>query len=232
MFGVSDAHHFRKMVAGFCMMLSPLFALIAFVVHPAAHKSASAQLNVVSAHMDRWYASQILLYAAIVLAVPAAFGLMHMLREREVAWGHIGGGLALLGLMASAALSGVNMVTWQMGVGTHGEMASLLHRVTHTSGITIPFFIGAMLFGVGYLVLGMGLYRARASASWSAFCLMAGGVVFVVALITNSLPLAIVASAVTLVGQGAIGRMVWSESDEAWDRTPEYAGFRTLPGLR
>src|SRR5436309_2593295 len=99
MFGVSDAHHFRKMVAGFCMVVAPLFALAGFIVHPAVHTNESAQLSVVSAHMDRWYLANLLLFVSVVLAVPAALGLMHMLREREVAFGHVGGGLALMGLM-------------------------------------------------------------------------------------------------------------------------------------
>src|SRR5205814_10281500 len=120
------------------------------------------------------------------------------------------------------------MVTWQMGAGAHGEMASLLHRVDHTSGIVIPFFVGGLLFGAGYLALGMGLYRARATASWFAACVMIGGVVFDVSMLTTSLPLAIVAAAFIVVGQGSIGRRVWSEPDDAWEHTPEKEGFRPL----
>ncbi|MFL5896588.1 MAG: hypothetical protein ACJ76Z_15935 [Thermoleophilaceae bacterium] len=232
MFGMSDAHHFRKMVAGFCMMFAPLFALVGFVVHPAVHSNESAQVTTVAAHMDGWYLSNALLFVSVVLAVPAALGLMHMLREREVAYGHVGGGLALIGLMALAGLVGMDMVTWQMGAGPHAEMASLLHRVNHATGVLVPFVFGSLLFGVGYLALGMGLYRARATASWYAVCLMVGGIALDVATIAWSLPLAIAAAAVVLVGQGGIGRMVWSESDDAWERTPEHSGFRALPGLR
>jgi hypothetical protein len=232
MFGMSDAHHFRKMVAGFCMVVAPLFALVGFIVHPAVHTNESAQLNVVSAHMDAWYLSNLLLFVSVVLAVPAALGLMHMLRGREVALGHTGGGLALIGLMAMGGLVAIEMVVWQMGAGAHGEMTSLLHRVHHTTGIVVPFYIGALLFGAGYLALGMGLYRARATASWFAACLVIGGIVFDVGLLTSSLPLGIVAAAVILVGQGGVGRMVWTESDDAWDSTPEYQGFRPLLGAR
>jgi len=232
MFGMSDAHHFRKMVAGFCMVMAPLFALVAFIVHPDAHSDESAQLSTVAAHMDAWYLSHLLLFISVVLAVPAALGLMHMLREREVAFGHLGGGLALMGLMAIAALIGMEMVTWQMGAGAHTEMTSLLTRVNDATGIVIPFFIGGLLFGVGYLALGMGLYRARATASWAAICVIVGGIVFDVGMLTTSLPMAIVAAAFILVGQGSIGRMVWTESDDAWDTTPEYQGFRALPGMR
>ena len=36
MFGLSDAHHFRKMVAGFCMVFAPLFVLVGLVLNPDA----------------------------------------------------------------------------------------------------------------------------------------------------------------------------------------------------
>jgi hypothetical protein len=44
--------------------------------------------------------------------------------------------------------------------------------------------------------------------------------------------LAIVAAAVLVVGLGSIGRMVLRETDEAWEHTPEYEGFRPVPGMR
>jgi hypothetical protein len=44
--------------------------------------------------------------------------------------------------------------------------------------------------------------------------------------------LAIVAAAFLVVGVGSIGRMVLRETDEAWEHTPEYEGFRSVPGMR
>jgi hypothetical protein len=34
------------------------------------------------------------------------------------------------------------------------------------------------------------------------------------------------------VGLELIGRMLWLESDEAWDHTPELEGFRPMLGMR
>jgi hypothetical protein len=232
MFGISDAHHFRKMVAGFCMVVAPIVALVGFVIHPEAKSDEAAQIGVVAAHMDAWYLSHLLLFVSVVLAVPAALGLMHMLRSREVALGHLGGGLALAGLMAISGIIGMEMVAWQMGAGADGEMASLLNRVNETTGIVVPFFFGSLLFGIGYAALGLGLYKARATGAWFAACLMAGGILFDVAFVAESLTLTIVGMAFIVVGQGAIGRMVWTESDDAWERTPEYSGFKALPGMR
>ena len=49
--------------------------------------------------------------------VPAVLGLMHMMREREVAFGHVGGGLAMLGLLAFAGIVAMELVMWQMVAG-------------------------------------------------------------------------------------------------------------------
>jgi hypothetical protein len=190
MFGISDAHHFRKMVAGFCMVFAPLCMLVGFLADPDA--------------------SYAFLFAGAVLMVPASLGLMHMLREREVALGHMGGGLSLVGLMGMTALIG-------MDVGGTGD---LVDRADHLSGVATWMFVATMGFGLGSAALGMGVFRARAIPSWAAACLMVGGIAFDVALLAGSAGIAIAASAAMLAGVGATGLMVWRESDDAWEHTP------------
>jgi hypothetical protein len=190
MFGISDAHHFRKMVAGFCMVFAPLCMLVGFLADPDA--------------------SYAFLFAGAVLMVPASLGLMHMLREREVALGHIGGGLSLVGLMGMTGLIGMDV----------GGTSDLVDRVDHLSGVATWMFVAAMGFGLGSAVLGMGVFRAHAIPSWAAACLMVGGIAFDVALIASSAGIAIAACAAVLAGVGATGLMVWRESDDAWEHTP------------
>ena len=190
MFGISDAHHFRKMVAGFCMLFAPLCMLVGFLVDP-----------------DAEYA---FLFAGAVLMVPAALGLMHMLREREVALGHVGGGLSLVGLMGMSALIAMDV----------GGSTDLVDRVDHISGVATWMFVAAMGFGAGSAILGMGVFRAHVLASWAAACLMIGGIAFDVALLTSSGGIAIAAAAAMLAGFGTTGYMVWRESDDAWEHTP------------
>jgi hypothetical protein len=190
MFGISDAHHFRKMVAGFCMLFAPLCMLVGFIVDPDA--------------------SYAFLFVGAILMVPAALGLMHMLREREVAFGHLGGGLSLIGLMGTAALVGVDS----------GGTTDLVDRVDHLTGVGNWMFVATMGFGLGMAMLGMGVFRAHALMSWAAACLMVGGIAFDVALLASSAGIAIASGAAMLAGLGATGYMVWRESDDAWEHTP------------
>ena len=137
---LSDAHHFRKLVAGACMVIAPLLVLVSEVIHPAEKSSSREQLTVIARHLDRWYAAHLIALVAIALLVPAVLGLMHMLRERQVAWGHVGGGLALLGLLAVTGIVAVEgFVGWQAAAGgDRAQMVALFDRLTGTAGLVLP----------------------------------------------------------------------------------------------
>src|SRR5688500_20298837 len=111
---LSDSHHFRKTIAGMCMIGAPLLLLVGMVVHPERKSDVGDQLAVVAGNMDAWFAAHLIVAVALVLAVPAVLGLMHMLREREVAFGHVGGGLAMVGLLATTGVVAIDgCVGWQ-----------------------------------------------------------------------------------------------------------------------
>jgi hypothetical protein len=234
MSGLSDAHHFRKLVGGACMVVAPLLLLVAAVIHPESKTDEGSQLAVIADHLDAWFAAHLIALVAIALAVPAVLGLMHMLRERQVAFGHVGGGLAMLGLLAYVGIVAIEgFVGWQMGAaGDRGEMTALFERLTETAGVVIPFFIVSVAFAVGMLFLAAGLYRARVVQSWMALFLVIGAVCLAIAGPAAANWLFIVGAAFLFVGFGSIGRMVLTESDEDWEHTPEYEGFRPLLGMR
>jgi hypothetical protein len=231
---LSDAHHFRKLVAGACMVLAPLVLLVATVVHPESSMDEATQLATIAANLDAWLIAHLLALVAIALSVPAVLGLMHMLREREVSLGHVGGGLAMLGLLAYVGVVAIEgFVGWQMGeAGDRGAMVALLTSLNESAGIVIPFFVMSLAFAVGVVCLAVGLYRARAVQSWMAISLAVGAVLLAISGPAAAAWLAIVAAAFLTVGFGSIGRMVYRESDEAWEHTPEYEGFRPVPGMR
>jgi hypothetical protein len=234
MSGLSDAHHFRKLVAGACMVVAPLLLLVAVVIHPESKTDEGSQLAVIAGDLDSWYAAHLIALVAIALAVPAVLGLMHMLRERQVAFGHVGGGLALLGLIAYVGIVAIEgFVGWQMGAaGDRGEMTALFERLNETAGVVIPFYIVSFAFAVGMLFLAAGLYRARVVQSWMALFLVIGAVCVAIAGPVAANWLMIVGGAFLFVGFGSIGRVVLTESDEDWEHTPEYEGFRPLLGMR
>jgi hypothetical protein len=230
---LSDAHHSRKMVAGACMVVAPILLLVATVIHPASDMDEATQVATIAENLDAWYAAHLIALLSIVFMVPALLGLMHMLRERQVTLGHVGGGLAMLGLLAFVGIVAMELVMWQLvGDGDTAAAVTLLQGLNESAGILIPFAIVSFGFAIGMALLSVGLYRARVVQSWMAVCVGVGSIVFGFGIATAMNWLTIVAAAFLVVGLVSIGRMVLGETDEAWEHTPEYEGFRPVPGMR
>src|SRR5918992_4564865 len=203
---LSDAHHSRKMLAGACMVVAPLVLLAATVIHPASDMDEAAQVATIADNLDAWYVAHLLALVAIVLTVPVVLGLMHMLRERQVSLGHVGGGLAVLGLLAYTGIVGIELAMWQMaGGGNTAEAVALLERLNETAGILIPFGVVSFGFALGMACLAVGLYRARAVQSWMAISVAVGSILFGLGVAAAMNWLAIGAAAFLVVGLGAIG---------------------------
>jgi hypothetical protein len=234
MFNLSEPRHFRKMVAGLCMVLSPLFLLASVIVHPRTEPEAGGQLAIVAANQDTWYIAHLLALVSLLLAIPVVLGFMHMLREREVAYGHVGGALALLGVVAWTGLIAMEFVVWQMvkADADPAQMSALLERVNEATGIVLPFFVMGIALALGLIVLAAGLYRARAVPTWSAALVAVGIVALYVGVLMMSQPLAIIGAAVLLVGEAAIGMLVLGETDSEWEHTPRSPHYRPLAGAR
>src|SRR4051794_41850641 len=125
---LSDAHHFRKMVAGFCMMVAPLLLLLSMIVEPKIGTSEYSFVIGRVGNPDTGSLEQMLLVAGPVLMGPAVLGLMHMLREGEGVFGHVGGAIALIGLL---------LLPWG-GVGGLGVLAIGLYQARRPQSTTPP----------------------------------------------------------------------------------------------
>jgi hypothetical protein len=89
----------------------------------------------------------------------------------------------------------------------------------------------ALTFPLGLLVLGIGLYLARAAATWEAVLValpFTVGIVSEIAYGPRIIP--IVTSVLFLIGLGSIGRRVLTESEEEWEHTPQIGGMRPATG--
>jgi hypothetical protein len=222
------AHRTRKQIAGGCMLVAPALLLIAMIIQPELATGEAAQLQLIADSPDAWYIAQLLGLGSVALAVPAVLGLMHMLRERRVTFGHVGGALALLGLVALAGVFAIQLVAWQMATAAadQGEMAALYERVQETTGMWIPFFVVPFAFTAGMVLLAAGLVLARAVHPLLAACIAIGVVLLAVGYPLASEILLIAGAAVLWAGVGAIGWMVLGETEEQWEHTPQITGFR------
>ena len=229
--GVSDSQHFRKTLAGFCMIGAPLLFLAAFAISPKLETASGKVLAVTAQHPDRFFISSMIAMVGVVLLLGAVLGLAHMMRDRGAGYGSLGGIVAVLGVLGLMAGFSVTFMTWLMAKdGVTAADAHLLHRYNQSAPGVIIGIVGFCL-ALGIVVLAMGLYRAHFVDWWMAMLVAIGPVLMEVAFPAHALWLAIVGSAFLVVGLGSIGLMVLRETDEEWDHTPEYRGFRPAAGM-
>lgn len=230
MIDFSNPHGFRKAVAGIGMVLAPVLFLAGTIVSPALDSDAATQLANVAEHPDRWLIAMFLFLLGWAAIVPAILGMMHMLRERESSLGHLGGAIALLGVLASVGYIAMGFVMWQMATpaADAAQMTALLERLTDTAGTFIPFFAMGFAVAVGVLVLCAGLLRAHAAPLWIIAPIAAAQIAFALGMALYSMPVLLVSSAALLVGLGSLGRETLTEPVEAWEHTPDRRAFPTV----
>jgi hypothetical protein len=231
--GFTDSHHFRKTIAGCCMVVGPLLALAAFIVAPAIKSGSAAQVAEVARHQDRFLLSGLLSLAAVVLVIGGSLGLMHMLRERMVGYGNVGGVLTIVGLVFTMAQVAAQFTLWAaVSDGVQPADVATWHSVTHDTAMVIPLIAVPWLAVAGFAVLAMGLYRAHVVDWWMAAMVALGALGITLAGPLASVAVGIVGAALFLVGMGSIGMYVLRESDADWEHTPDYRGFRPAAGMR
>ena len=155
-----SAHHFRKMVAGICMVGAPLALLLAMVFESTIGTSENAYVIGKVGDPDTGQIEQVLLVAGLVLMVPAILGLMHMLRERQVDFGHVGGAVALLGLL---------VLPWAFMAGVVILALGLYRARAIQSTWALCLAAGAVLLAIGGMAESEFLAFAGAAVSLVGF---------------------------------------------------------------
>lgn len=208
---LSPSRRARRLLAAGALVLAPLLTLVATAIAPANESGAAAQLAVVGRSPGRWYAANLINFVGLALLVAAVVGLMLPLRTYGARFAHVGGGLALIGVVCVAVVSGLGFVEWQMvGPGAdRAQMAALLDRVEGAPAVA-PILLGAGLATLGLAVLGIGLWRRGAAPAWTAALLVLGALGIDLGYELTSAPLTLAGASANLVALGFLGARTWS----------------------
>lgn len=215
----SDASHFRRLVAGSCLIIAPVVLLVGALIHPQGKEAAAAHLGVVAENPDRYYWAHAILLVGLALFLPVVLALMHLLRERGTTFGHVGGGLAMFGLFGATAVVAVDgIAVSQMGQPQANieEMAALLDRIKESPGLRGVAVVAGVGLMLGVVLLAYGLWRTRAVQSWMAGGIAAGAIAFFVGVVTDNRIIFAIAFAIYLIALGPLGWRVLHESDDEW----------------
>jgi Domain of unknown function (DUF4386) len=222
---ISDAAHFRRVVAGLCLVAAPLLFAVAEIATPQPSGSAAAQFASFAQHRDQLLVGVLSGLASAMCFVPALFGLLHKIRHRGVVYAHVAAALIIYGLVTQAALDGINAMFWVMtkpGMD-HAAMVNLLNGLQHGSAVAgAPLLAGHYLFAIGVVLLGIAVWRARLAPRWVGI-LVALWPVSDVALSSAGELASLVSDAIGVAGLAALGWRLITAPDASWDALPEIA---------
>src|SRR5215218_8332985 len=216
---LSDPRSFRRQVAGAAMLVAPPVLVVAEVLHARFETDAAKQLTAVADNTGRWYAAHALILISLALAVPAFLGLVHLLGRGRAALGHLGLVAFVPGLVALTAIVGIELVLWQMAQpnANRDDMVALAERLNDSAGI-VALFLVALLFPLAWLLVGIGLYRARTVPAWAAVLIaLSQPIGFVGELAGGPTALAVSAQIAFALGLIPVGIRLLGQSDVEWE---------------
>ncbi len=218
MLKIDGADNFRRTLVGLCLIIAPLMLLLGNIIHPGG-KGGAGLVNMMAEHPGRVEAASLLIIFSSVFFVPALVGLLYLLRDRGVVLGHIGVGLALIGVVVGHAVwAGFQIVL--LGFVQNGVDRGQLSAIADSGPLNVGFVIVLLMFLVGFfvglIILAISLWRGRAAPLWVAACIIA-------AVVWDFIPLPGIAEveigpALLFVGLGWIGLKVLRMSDADWER--------------
>ena len=234
MLKIWDAANFRRTLAGLCLIAAPLAILASEVslhlVTPKNPLDTGQQLAIIAENPGTWQLAILLGLLAAILFVPAILGMVHLLRGRGVVLGHIGGGLALIGVLGLAGHQALLSAFGEIAkAGTalgldQGLMVKVTERMEDSViGAIIVLLMWLLGLFFGLILLSIGLYRARFVPIWVVACP-------ILALVSAFLPFTsdvpkLISVGFLIAGLGAIGLKVLALSDQEWEK-----GYVQLPG--
>jgi hypothetical protein len=202
-----------KRITAAAVVAAPLLFLVVNVIHPKEYTRdhEAQQLQTIADNYTRWQLAHFLTLVSLLIFVVAVCGLAWLLYARLQNMALLGGLLGLWGLVCLGGVLALDGFTWGAlgqvttwpGVDKH-SIALALH-VVQQSHWNLPFYVGALSWLIGLLILTIGLIRQGlipAPAGW----IFALGVVLVgiEAAIENNTYF-IVAAAVLAIGGIGVG---------------------------
>lgn len=216
-----DTRSFRRTLAGACLILAPALLVVVELIHPDGDEDAAGLLANIAESRTGQYWAHALALVVIALLIPAVLGLVHVTRTGRTVLAHAGGALALVGLVALAALVGIEFVLWQAAKSAdRAAMTALVDRVMESGGIA-PLYLAVLALPIGMLVLGTAVYLTQVAPRWAAVLIGIAPVIqFANELAVGPRWINVAGAVALLLGAGTVGSRLLTESDDEWEAVP------------
>jgi hypothetical protein len=216
MLSLSDPIRFRRGLSSTSLLLAPLLGLAAAAVAPPTSSNLTTDLALISAHHSAFVVNAVLEAAAWILFIPGVLGIVHLLRQRGVVLGHLGGVLAIVGMISFVAESAIAQATALLArdAGHRALYAQAVNSMRHSP--LAAFLLLALLGEIGLILLAIATRRARRAPRWVVPAV-------VVAVLADFAPLPdpfglIVSWLLLALAFGRIGWNIRATTDDEWQQ--------------
>jgi hypothetical protein len=207
----------KRIGTGLSLIGAPLLFTLGMVLHPATSTDGAEQLRIVVNDPERWDIAHCLVLISMTLFIPAAMGMMNLLRAGGGWFGLFGAALVAVGAVLVGALVGAALTFTAFAGLPAGERATVtpaVQAIVDLEGALPVAFVGLIGITVGPFLLGLGLWVARTAPRWASAAIMAGAAGLLVLLLAEVGEQAnAVVAAVLLIGMGAVGVQILRGSE-------------------
>jgi hypothetical protein len=216
---------FRRRAGAVAVLLAPIALITSELSYPVGDEAdPAASLGTFAAHHGALLTSIYAMLLASILFIPAFFALMTPVRRRGTVLTHLGAGMALVGLATSKlALLGVQYTFYEASA-PGADRAAMVHFIQRATSdpAALPLVLGHFLFGIGLVLLGIGLLRARVGYPWASVCLALGPVVEILlgsVGIEAGKAVTVVVYGLVVVGGAGLAWWMVTTSNAVWEGT-------------
>jgi MFS family permease len=219
---------FRLRACAVALVVAPALPLACHLLQttPATHDTA-AELASIAEHPTAASVAGALGFLAVVLFVPAAFGLAAPLWGPRPRVATVGLSMSVAGALGYAALLGSGPLTMAMvdPAADRAQMIALTDRYESSALMAVWLVLMILGYTIGPIVLGVGLWRA--GWSWGVPVLLLAGLALFV-LDAGRWPLA-AGFACTWAGMALAGATLWRLAPRAVERAVPVAAAPVVP---
>jgi len=214
----TSATRLHRIGSGTCLIVAPFFLLIGTLLETRGPASLEDHLAAVAQHQTANEIGFAFGVYGFALMIPAVFGLVHVVRDRAVTLGHLGGGLALFGLVSFAFVAGTEflLVAGADPALNRAAVIALNDRIGTSVVYNLLNMTEVVGVFLGFMLLAVALFRANVTPAIVPL-LLAVSVVSRFALASFYAGV-LLSQLLLVIALGYVGMRVLAQSDAAWQR--------------
>lgn len=220
--------HLRKSVAGVAMLASPVLAIAGWAIYPTLKSDEGEQLRELAGGTTRATIGLSLDLLSTALAVFAVLGAVHLLREREMMLGSVGGGMAIIGLVGVAVMTGLQGSAIELARSGVTDANVGIYEDMMGGRVFWLGMAGGFIVSAGMVILAVGLYRARAVPEPSALLLGVFAVAQLVGFGMASTPIVVASFVILFAAIAPVGVQILRETDAEWEHAPRFHMYKPM----